>query len=89
MKLFERSLQFSETRLLIAESHFNLARSLDADSNGGGYGTGDALTEYQRAVEANPDMVIAHLGVGGCYIRTGTSLSLSLSSLESLEILIE
>lgn len=76
MKLFERSLQFSETRLLIAESHFNLARALDADPSG--YNTGDALTEYQRAVEANPDMVIAHLGVGGCFIRTGKRLLLLL-----------
>ncbi|GAA5893159.1 uncharacterized protein JCM6883_007583 [Sporobolomyces salmoneus] len=68
LKLYERSLQFSETRLLKAESHFNLGRALDADPDG--VNTSAAMTEYQRAVEANPDMVIAHLGVGMCYIRT-------------------
>ncbi|GAA5832010.1 hypothetical protein JCM3766R1_003684 [Sporobolomyces carnicolor] len=68
LKLYERSLQYSETRLLIAESHFNLGRALDADPDG--VNTSAALTEYQRAVEANPDLVIAHLGVASCYIRT-------------------
>ncbi|GAA6062434.1 hypothetical protein JCM10212_003308 [Sporobolomyces blumeae] len=68
LKLFERSLQFSETRLLIAESHFNLARALDADPDG--LNTAAALNEYQNAVQANPDLVIAHLGAGACYVRT-------------------
>ncbi|GAA5937370.1 uncharacterized protein JCM15063_002885 [Sporobolomyces koalae] len=68
MKLFERALQFSETRLLIAESHFNIGRALDSDPDG--VSTSAALQEYQRAVEANPDMVIAYLGVGSCFVRT-------------------
>ncbi|GAA5974558.1 hypothetical protein JCM5350_001189 [Sporobolomyces pararoseus] len=75
MKLFERSLQFSETRLLIAESYFNLGRTLDTpttttDQDAGGFNTGLALVEFQKAVEANPDMIIAHLAVASCYIRT-------------------
>ncbi|GAA6004613.1 hypothetical protein JCM11491_002168 [Sporobolomyces phaffii] len=68
LKLYERSLQFAETRLWIAEAHLNLGRALDADPDG--VTTSAALGEYQRAVEANPDLVIAHLAAAQCYIRT-------------------
>ncbi|GAA5955404.1 hypothetical protein JCM3765_006767 [Sporobolomyces pararoseus] len=78
MKLFERSLQYSSTRLLIAESYFNLGRTLDQqnvvggqeEEGEGGFNTGLALIEFQKAVEANPDLIIAHLAVASCYIRT-------------------
>ncbi|GAA5864342.1 hypothetical protein JCM1840_006751 [Sporobolomyces johnsonii] len=68
LKLAERQLQFAESRLLVAEAHLAIARALDADPDG--INTAAALVEYQRAGEANPELLPALLGVGGCYVRT-------------------
>jgi len=71
MKLYERSLQFSETRLLISESHFNLGRALEATTRttGDGNSEGAALLEYQRSLEANPDSIISQLSIARLYIQ--------------------
>ncbi|GAA5918530.1 hypothetical protein JCM1841_003285 [Sporobolomyces salmonicolor] len=68
LKLAERQLQFAESRLLVAEAHLAIARALDADPDG--INTAAALVEYQRAGEANPELLPALLGVGGCFVRT-------------------
>lgn len=70
LKLAERMLAFADARLLVAEAHLARARALDADPSTGPFAAHELEQAYARAVEANPDLVMAHLGLAGVHIRT-------------------
>jgi RNA polymerase-associated protein CTR9 len=76
LKLAERMLAFADSRLLLAEAHLARARALDGDttSDQAQYNGSEVLASYQKAVEANPEEVMAQLGVGACFVRTGASV---------------
>lgn len=69
LKLAERMLSFADARLLLAEAHLARARALDADPSTAEFGGALILQSYQRAIEANPDLVMAHLGAGAMCVR--------------------
>lgn len=69
LKLAERMLAFADARLLVAEAHLARARAIDADPETASFNAAQVLASYTRAVEANPDLTVAHLGVAGVEIR--------------------
>ncbi|GEM08555.1 pol II transcription elongation factor [Rhodotorula toruloides] len=69
LKLAERMLSFADARLLLAEAHLARARALDADPSTAEFGGALILQSYQRSIEANPDLVMAHLGAGAMCLR--------------------
>lgn len=69
LKLAERMLAFSDARLLVAEAWLARARALDADPETASFNVHEILASYQHAVEANPDLTVAHLGIASCQIR--------------------
>lgn len=69
LKLAGRMLAFTDARLLVAEAHLARARALDADPDTASHSLAEILASYQRAIEANPDLTVAHLGAAGCHIR--------------------
>lgn len=72
LKLAERMLAFADSRLLVAEAHLARARAIDSDtSDQAEYNIQDVLAAYLKAVEAHPEEVMAQLGVGSCFVRTG------------------
>ncbi|GAA6050033.1 hypothetical protein JCM3770_001925 [Rhodotorula araucariae] len=70
LKLAERMLAFADARLLVGEAHLIRARALDADPATAPFAGADVLASYVRATEANPDLAMAHLGVGALYMRS-------------------
>lgn len=69
LKLAERMLAFADARLLVAEAHLARARAIDADPETASFNAAQVLASYTRAVEANPDLTVAQLGVAGVEIR--------------------
>ncbi|GAA5992765.1 hypothetical protein JCM10908_006923 [Rhodotorula pacifica] len=69
LKLAERMLAFADARLLLAEAHLARARALDADPDTAAVSGAEVLASYTRATEANPDLVVAQLGIAGLQIR--------------------
>lgn len=69
LKLAERMLAFADARLLVAEAHLARARALDADPETAPFNAAQVLASYTRAVEANPELTVAQLGVAGVEIR--------------------
>ncbi|GAA6019166.1 hypothetical protein JCM10207_006573 [Rhodosporidiobolus poonsookiae] len=63
-------LSFADTRLLVSEAHLARARALDGDPDKAQYHGAEVLASYQRALDANPESLIAALGVGSCFVRT-------------------
>ncbi|GAA5870591.1 hypothetical protein JCM8547_002055 [Rhodosporidiobolus lusitaniae] len=69
LKLSERMLAFADSRLLVAEAHLARARAIDSAGAEQHQMNGEVLASYQKAQEANPDEVMAGLGVGSCFVR--------------------
>ncbi|KPV77301.1 uncharacterized protein RHOBADRAFT_51178 [Rhodotorula graminis WP1] len=69
LKLAERMLSFADARLLVAEAHLVRARALDADPHSSAFAGAELERTYTAARDANPDLVMAHLGLGSVHIR--------------------
>jgi len=69
LKLAERMLAFADARLLVGEAHLVRARALDADPASRQFAGAELERAYSAARDANPDLVMAHLGLGSVHIR--------------------
>ncbi|GAA5893890.1 hypothetical protein JCM8208_001270 [Rhodotorula glutinis] len=69
LKLAERMLSFADARLLVGEAHLVRARALDADPHSRAFAGAELERAYTAARDANPDLVMAHLGLGSVHIR--------------------
>lgn len=65
IKLAERVIQFADARVLTSEGHLCLARALQASKDPGD------MIEYRKAVELNPDQLLALLAQAQAFTRIG------------------
>ena len=67
LKLAERTIQFADTKTVLAEGYIRAGRVCHVD---GSYE--DAMSHYKKATETQPKNLIAVLGLAQMQIRTGT-----------------